>query len=175
MLDKDDERGLHLLERAMAADPDATRPACERAHEYLAKRADPRAEGYARRWRERAAWESLRESQLQHLDPASEVRPAELTAQQRSEIEKLIGRAGTQLAGAWVARRIVACDPSLVTHVVVVKLGTWDRWRSKQVEVVNALAGMDGWPVHLFFCSSDGSYAELAARVQKLGGAELSF
>lgn len=58
LLDKDDDTGLARLDRAMALDADAIKPACERAFAYLTERKDSaRAETYAARWRERDAQE----------------------------------------------------------------------------------------------------------------------
>jgi len=51
-LDQGERAGLALLERAMALDPEATRPACERAHAFLmAHGEEALAEDYAARWR----------------------------------------------------------------------------------------------------------------------------
>jgi Zn-dependent protease with chaperone function len=58
LLDKDDETGLARLDRAMALDADAIKPACERAFAFLTERKESaRAETYAARWRERDAQE----------------------------------------------------------------------------------------------------------------------
>jgi hypothetical protein len=58
-LDKDEREGLALLERAMGIDPDATKPACERAVAWLCERKENGlAEQYAERWRRRDAIES---------------------------------------------------------------------------------------------------------------------
>jgi Zn-dependent protease with chaperone function len=51
-LDRGEREGLALLERAMEIDPEATRPACERAHAFLTERGETElAETYAERWR----------------------------------------------------------------------------------------------------------------------------
>jgi Zn-dependent protease with chaperone function len=51
-LDHEEPEGLALLDRAMDLDPEATRPACERAYAFLSKRGETRlAEGYEARWR----------------------------------------------------------------------------------------------------------------------------
>lgn len=71
-LDKDDETGLALLDRVMAMDGDAVRPACERAYEFLKQRKDPRAEQYAQRWQQRGEWEATRDQQVARLDPKAE-------------------------------------------------------------------------------------------------------
>lgn len=58
LLDKDDHAGLARLDRAMELDPDAIKPACERAYAFLmARKEEALAEGYAARWRERDAQE----------------------------------------------------------------------------------------------------------------------
>jgi hypothetical protein len=51
-LDRGEREGLDLLERAMKIDPEATRPACERAHAFLTERDETAlADTYAERWR----------------------------------------------------------------------------------------------------------------------------
>ena len=51
--------GLALLERAMEVDPDATKPACERAYAWLCERKESElAEQCAERWRRQDAIES---------------------------------------------------------------------------------------------------------------------
>lgn len=58
-LDKGEREGLALLERAMELDPDATKPACERAFAYLSERKESElAEEYAVRWRAHDALET---------------------------------------------------------------------------------------------------------------------
>jgi len=58
-LEKDEREGLALLERAMEVDPDATKPACERAFAWLCERKENElAEQYAERWRRQDAIES---------------------------------------------------------------------------------------------------------------------
>ncbi|MGZ3254572.1 MAG: M48 family metallopeptidase, partial [Burkholderiaceae bacterium] len=55
-LNKGEQEGLALLDRAMQLDPQATKPACERAYAFLAERKETDvAESYAVRWRERDA------------------------------------------------------------------------------------------------------------------------
>jgi Zn-dependent protease with chaperone function len=58
-LDKDEREGLALLERAMEIDPDAVKPACERAYAWLCGRKENElAEEYAERWRRQDALEA---------------------------------------------------------------------------------------------------------------------
>lgn len=50
-LKQDDRRGLALLDRAIELDPQATRAACEHAHNFLRARGETAlADGYAARW-----------------------------------------------------------------------------------------------------------------------------
>jgi Zn-dependent protease with chaperone function len=58
-LDRDEREGLALLERAMALDPDAIKPACARAHAFLSKHKDTAlAAEYEARWHSRHAFEA---------------------------------------------------------------------------------------------------------------------
>ncbi len=50
-LDRDDGAGLRLLERTIALDPAATKPACERAYAFLEALGDDRAAAWADRWK----------------------------------------------------------------------------------------------------------------------------
>jgi len=60
-LDEGDREGLALLDRAMEADEEVIKPACERAHEFLVGLGDAAAaEAYAERWSRRHAVEAAR-------------------------------------------------------------------------------------------------------------------
>ena len=57
-LERHDDAGLELLRRALAADPDATKPACGHAYAYQKARGDDeQAEVWADRWKRRHALE----------------------------------------------------------------------------------------------------------------------
>ncbi|PRC92529.1 M48 family metallopeptidase [Solimicrobium silvestre] len=57
-LNKGEQEGLALLDLSMQLDPQATKPACERAYSFLVERKSvDMAESYAVRWRERDALE----------------------------------------------------------------------------------------------------------------------
>jgi len=60
-LDRGDETGLTLLDRAMALEEMAILPACESACAYLNARQDERAKAYAQRWHERQQFDQQRE------------------------------------------------------------------------------------------------------------------
>lgn len=167
-----DEAGLPLIERTMALDPDAILPGCEQAWRFLSARQDPRAEDYARRWRERRDWEDLRSHQLQTLDPRGEVRATSLDPDLRADLVQRVRHASRDVARAWIARRVLPADPSVETFVLVVRLTWWARWRGRQNAVVDALANAE-WPMHLFFFTDQGTFAKLAKRVRKLDGSRL--
>ena len=170
LLGRDDETGLDRLERAMALDGDAIRPACERAYEFLIQRGDARADSYAERWRERAAWENLRAEQINQLDPKGGVAPAELSPQQLAQVQTLLRAASPAIQKAWVARRVIPADPAALCYVVVVRLSAWARWRNKQPQVLDALSQQEGWPGHVFFCTGDAPYQALCKRVKQVPG-----
>jgi Zn-dependent protease with chaperone function/3-phenylpropionate/cinnamic acid dioxygenase small subunit len=172
-LQRDDETGLALLERTIALDADAIKPAAEKAYAFLnARRDEAAAKVWADRWNERQAFELGRAQQLQQLDPGHALRAAELTDAQRARVKTLLGRAGTGVQRAWLARRVLPADPSIETHVLGLELTRWARFRSKGPEIVERLSAHE-WPLHLFICVLDGRYEPLRGKFEQIPGSEM--
>ncbi|MET0544057.1 MAG: M48 family metalloprotease [Variovorax sp.] len=174
-LDKGQQEGLALLERAMALDPEATKPACERAHAFLIEHADAAtAEQYAERWRQRDALEAKRAWQMDHVASSDALASHGLDAEATRVIRGLL--AGPQLryvAAIFVARRIIPADPIVRQFLVGVELTWWGRRRGKQREVVDRLAAIE-WPMPVVVVSIDGQYAKLKRSFESLGDAHLA-
>ena len=173
-LDRDDESGLQLLEAAMRLDPDATKAGCQRAHAFLLQRGDKQgAESHAQRWRDRDAWETLRDKQVRVIDGthalASHGLDADTLAQVRAQLTP--GRT-THVAAIYLARRVIPADPSIVVLMLGVQLTWWGRWRKLQGEVVKRIAGAE-YPVSMTVISLTGGYKAFAAKFQALGDSRL--
>jgi Zn-dependent protease with chaperone function len=167
-LDKDDESGLPLLERAMALDADAVRAGCERAFAFLSSRQDPRAKDYADRWNRRADWEATREQQLGVLAADSEVRPVDLPAQTLARMRELLAQVKPSVSQCWIARRVIPADPDAEVYVMVLRGDRWTRMRAKEGEIIQAAVRLD-WPLPGHFCTDGAPYAALSKRVVKTG------
>lgn len=169
-----EHEGLALLDRAIALDPEATKLVCERAHALLAERRERgAAEAWARRWRERHALETLREQQLRTLDPAHPLAPHDLEEERLAAVRALLdARTREGIAEAWLARRVIPADATVVQMVLGVRLGWWARRRGRQREIVKRLAALD-WPVPLVVVTLDGRYAGMREKLMALGQARV--
>lgn len=174
-LDREDASGLPLLDRAMALDPEAIKPACDRAYGFLQARQDSAAaEAYAERWRERDRFEAERTLQIENLEAARDTLVAHgLDAAQLQAVrERLVGPALKSVAEVWLARRVIPADPELVQIVMGLRLTWWGRRRGHQHVVINRLARLE-WPVGLVFFTLDGRYAAFRKKFQALPEARI--
>ena len=173
-LDKADREGLALLDRAMALDPEATKPACERAHAFLVDRKENEAaEAYAARWRLRNDLETQRTRQLQSLDPEDALASHGAAPETIEALRAVLaGDMLKSIAEVYLARRVIAADPSAVQWVMGVRLTWWGRRRGKQREIVNRLAAAD-WPLPLVFFTLDGRLAPLRNKFRALADSRL--
>lgn len=177
-LDRGDESGLALLDRAMELDADAIKPGCERAHGFLTTRQDAarqdadRARAYEERWLQRHRFELERADQVNQLDPKHRLEPAALDAQTADRLQAVlrsIDRKG--IRRVYLARRVIPIDPTVQTYVLGVVPTWWARQRGRQPAIVNRLVAQT-WPMHLFVCSLDSNRA-IAKALKKLPGAEV--
>lgn len=173
-LDLVDESGLPLLEAAMQLDPDAIKPGCLRAHAFLLKRGDkPGAESHAQRWRDRDAWETLRDKQVRAIDTAHALAPHGLVGDTLAQVRAQLTPARTKhVAAIYLARRVIPADPAAVVLMMGVQLTWWGRWRKLQGEVVKRIAAADH-PVSMTVISLGGAYKAFQPRFQALGDARL--
>lgn len=169
---REDEAALALFERAIALDPDAIKPACERAYAFLSRRNDPRAEIWRERWNERHALELARDEQANRLDLAHELRAADLPAPVLAQLRALLAEGRKGVKRAYLVRRVLPADPSVATFVLALQLSGWARFRDQGAAIVKRLAELE-WPVHLLVCTLEGRYKPLRRRLKALPGAEL--
>ena len=173
-LDRDDEAGLDLLERAMALDAVAVKPACERAQKHLLKAGQAkRAQSYARRWAERQVAEQVTQQQLDRVDPSHALLPAELPLAQQQLIRDLLKSCGQGVRHAYFARRQLPADPSIQTYVLALSVTLWARLRRQQHAIVKRVA--DGaWPsLHAHVVVIEGRYKPLRKKMRQVPGAQL--
>lgn len=173
-LDKGERAGLALLDRAIEKDPEATKPACERAYAFLTEqREKDAAEVYAERWRRRDELESQRARQIEHIEGSDELVSHGLDAATVQAIQALLDApARKHVARLFLARRVIPADPTVRQFVLGVELGWWGRQRSKQQEVVNRLAAIE-WPIPVVVLTLEGQYAGLKKRFKHLPDARL--
>ncbi len=169
-----DERGLAVLDRACALDPEALKPASERAHAYLMERGrKAEAEVHAERWRTRDALDTLRKHQLETLTPKDRFSPHGMPRDEVVALRALLNGPALQHVGeVYLARRDIPAAPDTVQWVMGVRLSWWGRRRGKQTEVINRLAALE-WPQPLLFVSLDGRFATWRKALKALPGARL--
>lgn len=174
-LDKGEPEGLALLDRAATLDPEATKPAAQRAYAFLLERRQKdEAEVYAERWRARDALETLRTQQLQNLDAKDSFVQHGLPEDQVSAVKRQLGgKAREHIAEVYLVRRPIAADPSSLQWVLGLRISWWGRRRGKQSEVVDRLAAME-WPVPLVFVTLDGRFAPWLKKLRAVSGARVA-
>lgn len=171
-LDRDDDAGVALIERAMALDGDAIKPGCERLHAHFrARRDEARAEACAERWRERDRFEAVRGHQANTLDPGHELQspPPALAAAVREHAARL-PRKG--IAALYFARRVLPADPSLPSYVLGVRTTWWARRLGRQPKLLQQLTQAE-WPLEMLVCTLEGRFARLHKRLKALPGAQV--
>jgi Zn-dependent protease with chaperone function len=173
-LARGDDAGLPLLERVVAIDPDATKPACERAHAFLVERGDKEAAGkYAERWQARHAFEQAREAQVRRIDPAHALAPHGLDPQVVAAIRaELVGDAVKHVEAIYLSRRVIPADPDVVLYVMGVKLTWWGSRSDRPQKIVKRLAALE-LPVSMTIVSLAANFAPLKAKFEAIEGARL--
>lgn len=171
----DDADGLARLDRLMARDPEATLPACERAHAWcLAQGQASRAEAYAARWRERATLEQARRAQAERLDPAHALAPAALDDGPRQAVAAVLQRLDRRgIRALYLVRRVLPADPQHGSWVLGLDIAWWQRRLGRQKAIVQRVAAAD-WPLPLFVVPLHGDNARYGRRLRKVPGARLS-
>lgn len=170
-LDLGDEAGLAFIEQVMALDPEAIKPACERAHRFLMARQDiQRASAYEARWQARHRFEAERVAQLGQLAADHRLLAPEFDAATLAQLQVLargLQRKGVRRLS--LVRRVLPVDAAVQTHVLGVDLGWWARWRGHHQAIVERLAQPD-WPLpHLLVCALDKQPRAVARRLREVG------
>lgn len=169
-----DASGIDLLEKVISIDPNAIKPACERAWTYyMAQRDLPQAEVYQKRWRDRHEWEQERERQFETLNVTHQLTlPTDLDAEQLRLIHTNLHKSRDGIKAAYLARRIVPIDPSLPTYVIGVELTTWAALRKKGPAIVKKFASYE-WPAHVFICVLSKQYEPFKDQMKNMPGATI--
>ncbi len=173
-LDHGDAAGLDRLDRLMTRDPEATLPACDRAHAWCrAQGLTARAEAYAERWRARAAMEQARHAQAGQLDPAHTLAPAALDDGVRQAVSAALQRLDRRgIRALYLVRRVLPADPQLGSWVLGLDIGWWARRLGRQKAIVQRVAAAD-WPLPLFVVPLHNNNARYGRRMRKVPGARL--
>lgn len=172
-LERRDDAGLALLERAMTLAPEVTLPACEQAYHYLNMQGDERARSYATRWQARQDFEQRRAAQLEHLDPSHPLASPELPAEALAQVRTLLEPHRSQLARADLTRRILPIDTTLNTYVLLLQPTWWARLRRRQYKIVDQLAQQD-WPMHVIIVTLEGRFKRLRRPLKRLAGTRVA-
>jgi Zn-dependent protease with chaperone function len=174
-LDRDDEAGLALLERAIALDASASLAAAERAHDFCRARQDEAgARQWAARWQQRRQFERDRQRQASTLDTAHALRPAALDAATAASFRDVLARVERRgIAALYLVRRVLPADPALPTYVLGVDLSWWARRRGRQQQLVDRLVALQ-WPLHMIVCTLDGGRKRYGKTLRAVEGARLA-
>jgi hypothetical protein len=97
-----------------------------------------------------------------------------LTLEQQERVKTVLQLGGKGVARAYLARRVLPADPSIVTHVMGLELKRWDSMRGHASEIVKRLSEFE-WPAHVFICVLDGAHSVLGEKLKALPASEVSF
>lgn len=174
-LEHGERAGLALLDRAMALDAECTKPACERAFNFLTQQGElPAADAYADRWRQRDAHDQRLAQQAGTVDVKTvilqphgldEAALAGLRAQLTPERLRFV-------KAIRVARRTLEADPQASQLLVGVSVSWWGQQRGRQQEVVDHLIAID-WPGAVLVVSLDGPYSGLRKKFDAVADGRL--
>ena len=173
-LDRDDPSGIPLLDRAMLLDPEATKPACERARAFYWARDDAvSAKTYVERWNERHRFELARLEQAQELNVDHPLETPVVDAEAADVFRaRLRGLDRTDIARLYLVRRVLPAAPTLPTYVLAVETTGLTRLLGRQSALMRRLAAMQ-WPVHLVICALDKQPENYANKVKAVPGSRL--
>ena len=169
-----EEAGIALLERTMALDPEATKPACEQVHGFLMARSQAdAAERYATLWRERDAFEARRAAEYATFDVRHALVAPDAGDEDVQRTRALLAQlALSNVAGLYFARRVLPSDAGVRTYVIAVRLTWLGRRLGRQKAIVDRLAAVE-WPVHLFVLTLDGQYSKLLKQLRGVPGTKV--
>jgi hypothetical protein len=162
------------MERVMALDAKAIKPACERARAYCLRRRDEAgAARYLERFNERHRLEVARQEQAQNLDAGHPVEPADLDAEAAPTVQaRLRGRDRKGIRSLFLVWRRLPADPSTATYVLGFEPDWWSRRLGRQARITARLAAIQ-WPVNLIVCSLDGRLRRYRKTLQAAPGSRL--
>ncbi len=121
LLQKGDEAGIADVEFAMARDKAAVMAGCQVASTFYASRDPDKAKQYARRAKEHTEWQARVKAEASTLPADAELAPAELSPQDLQAVAAILRAQGAQVREAYVLRRIVKSDRSVIQHVLAVE------------------------------------------------------
>jgi Zn-dependent protease with chaperone function len=175
-LEKGHREGLKLLDRVMALDEDATKPACDVAYGFLKERGEhDAADVYLQRWKRRDEKETRHQQALGNIDPKHPIVMHGLADEVADAIRATIACLEHQHVKAiYLGRRVLPGSEKLTQLLLGVELTWWGGWRGVQGEVVNRLAEIE-WPVDLIIISLDHQYKPMKKKFQALGGEGLVY
>lgn len=175
-LDQGDREGLKLLDRVMALDEDAIKPACDVAYGFLKERNEhDAADVYLQRWKRRDEKEARHHKALSNVDARHPVVVHGLPDDTADAIRATIACLEHEHVKAiYLGRRVLPGSEKLTQLLLAVELTWWGRLRGAQGEVVSRLADIE-WPVELMIISLDHQYTPMKKKFQALGGEGLVY
>ena len=174
-LDKGESEGLALLERTIALDPEATRPACVRALAFLAERPQQdAADTWAALYRAREQLEAVRDQQLRRIEGGDTLVDAGFNGHQLQALRLRLDTQALQgdVEEAYLARRLIPADPNAVQLLLGIKLSFDAILHRRQAEVLRRLSEID-WGVPLVVVTLEDHHLPLLTKFEQLPNAKL--
>jgi hypothetical protein len=173
-LSKGEHEGIAMLERLIKIDPESTKTACERAYAFLREhKANEEAQVWATRWRTRDELETLRDQQLRSLTPKDPIAPHGLDDLQVAAFKsQLTADVLVDVEEVFLARRVIAADPSVFQLILGVQVSRDGQVRGMQRAVVIRLNAVE-LPMRLLILTLDGEFESMGKKFRALDAAKL--
>jgi Zn-dependent protease with chaperone function len=165
LLQRGEETGIADLEFAMGRDKEAVPPGCEAAWRFYSTRDGEKAKSYAQRWQEGSNLLVRIRAERATLGLDAEFVVADVTPELKSAVTKILVEHAPQVCRAYVVRRILKTDPSLLQYVLAFE--TDSSAASKGTEIVKELA-QQPFPGN-FFVLHLGTHKQFRKKVEQLG------
>ncbi|HEU0203525.1 MAG TPA: M48 family metallopeptidase, partial [Burkholderiaceae bacterium] len=168
-LGRDDEGGLTDLEAAMQLDAASTIAACSHAADFLRTRDKVRANAYTERAERRDALEQTRAAEFQSLNVKHVLRPHGVAPALVAQLVEVVRDAGIKHVRAlYLVRRELPADPALENWLLGIELSAWARFRSREANVVDAVAALPLPLANVMVCAMSGANRAIGKRIRSV-------
>jgi Zn-dependent protease with chaperone function len=166
LLERGEEAGIADLEFAMSKDKEAVPPGCEAAWRFYLSRDPEKAKAYGQRWQEGSELLARIRAERASMGQDAQLVAADVTPEMKSAVAQILLEHGQAVRRAYVVRRILKTDPSLVQYVLAFETDP-TLVGNPGPEIVKQLA-QQSFPGS-FFVVHLGTYKHFRKKIEELG------
>jgi Zn-dependent protease with chaperone function len=163
LLERGDEAGIADLEFAMEKDKEAIPPGCEAAWHFYRTRDAEKTRAYAQRWQEGADLLARVQAERSSMSADAELAAVDLTPEAKSAVLQILLDHGQPVRRAYVVRRILKSDPSMLQYVLAFETDAGQSGSQVVKQLVQRSFPGNFFVVHL------GTYKSFRKKIEQLG------